>query len=224
MAAMSISMNQARKAPHQGFCYPNVSHVSPAYAYQYKHDTESEAEFTERLLAELEAEFSRVGSEKVVAFIAETVSGATLGCVAAPKGYYKGVRALCDKSGILLFLDEIMCGVGRTGTYFAFEQEGIVPDIVTIAKGLGGGYAAITGVLVHEKVVDVLRQGSQVFNNGHTYQAHPISCAAALAVQRIVQRDRLIARCAEMGQVLERRLRDGGRHSRPGGCSGASSL
>ncbi|KAL6408814.1 hypothetical protein AUP68_07760 [Ilyonectria robusta] len=207
MAAMSISTNKARKAPYQGFCYPNVSHVSPAYAYQYKHENESEAEFTGRLLAELEAEFLRVGPEKVVAFIAETVSGATLGCVAAPAGYYKAVRALCDKYGILLILDEIMCGVGRTGTFFAFEQEGVVPDIMTIAKGLGGGYAAIAGVLMHSRVVDVLRQGTNVFNNGHTYQAHPISCAAALAVQWIVKRDDLVARCAQMGKLLERMLR-----------------
>ncbi|KAH6987058.1 pyridoxal phosphate-dependent transferase [Ilyonectria destructans] len=207
MAAMSISTNKARKAPYQGFCYPNVSHVSPAYAYQYKHENESEAAFTARLLAELEAEFLRVGPEKVVAFIAETVSGATLGCVAAPAGYYKGVRALCDKYGILLILDEIMCGVGRTGTFFAFEQEGVVPDIMTIAKGLGGGYAAIAGVLMHTRIVDVLRQGTKVFNNGHTYQAHPISCAAALAVQRIVKREDLVARCASMGKLLERMLR-----------------
>ncbi|KAF7553671.1 hypothetical protein G7Z17_g3474 [Cylindrodendrum hubeiense] len=108
MAAMSISTNQARKAPYQGFCYPNVSHVSPAYAYQYKLETETEAEFTARLLVELEDEFLRVGPEKVAAFIAETVAGATVGCVAAPAGYYKGVRALCDKYGILLILDEIM--------------------------------------------------------------------------------------------------------------------
>ncbi|KPM44505.1 putative aminotransferase [Neonectria ditissima] len=209
MAAMSISTNQARKAPYQGFCYPNVSHVSPAYAYQYKLDTESEAEFTERLLAELDAEMLRVGPETVAAFIAETVSGATLGCVAAPEGYFRGVRGLCDKYGMLLFLDEIMCGVGRTGTYFAFEQEGVVPDVVTIAKGLGGGYAAIAGVVMHGRVVDALRQGSQVFNSGHTYQAHPISCAAALAVQRIVQRDGLVARCAELGRCLGRLLREG---------------
>ncbi|KAH7121608.1 pyridoxal phosphate-dependent transferase [Dactylonectria macrodidyma] len=207
MAAMSISTNQARKAPFQGFCYPNVSHVSPAYTYQYKRESESEAEYTARLLEELESEFLRLGPETVAAFIAETVSGATLGCVAAPQGYYKGVRSLCDKYGILLFLDEIMCGVGRTGTFFAFEQEGIVPDIVTVAKGLGGGYAAIAGVLMHEKVVNVLRQGTKVFVNGHTYQAHPISCAAALAVQRIVKRDGLVARCAEMGRLLESLLR-----------------
>ncbi|KAL4732108.1 hypothetical protein ACLX1H_001116 [Fusarium chlamydosporum] len=208
MATMSISTNRARRAPYHGFLYPNVSHVSPAFAYHYKDNSESQEQFTARLLVELEEEFLRVGPQNVAAFIAETVVGATSGCVAAPVGYFKGVRALCDKYGIVMILDEIMCGVGRTGTFFAFEQEGVVPDIMTVAKGLGGGYAAIAGVLIHKRVVDVLRQGSAAFNHGHTYQAHPISCAAALAVQRIVRRENLVERCAKMGLVLERMLRE----------------
>ncbi|UZP39327.1 hypothetical protein NXS19_007143 [Fusarium pseudograminearum] len=208
MATMSISTNIARRAPYHGFLYPNVSHVSPAFAYHYKDGSESEDQFTARLLVELEEEFLRVGPQNVAAFIAETVVGATSGCVAAPAGYFKGVRALCDKYDILMILDEIMCGIGRTGTFFAFEQEGVVPDITTVAKGLGGGYAAIAGVLIHKRVVDVLRQGSAAFNHGHTYQAHPISCAAALAVQKIIRRDNLVERCAEMGFVLERMLRE----------------
>ncbi|RNJ58304.1 hypothetical protein D7B24_004944 [Verticillium nonalfalfae] len=207
LGAMSISSNLARKVPYEGFAYPHVSSVSPPYAYRYMREEESEAQFTARLLRELEDEFLRVGPEKVVAFVAETIMGATSGCVTPPTGYFKGVRSLCDKYGILLILDEIMCGVGRTGTFFAFEQEGIVPDIVTVAKGLGGGYAAIAGVLVHSKVVDVLRSGTNAFNNGHTYQAHPISCATALAVQKIVQRDNLVDQCAKMGRVLEDLLR-----------------
>ncbi|KAF4468845.1 ornithine aminotransferase [Fusarium albosuccineum] len=219
IASMSISTNIARKAPYQGFMYPNVSHVSPAYAYRYKDDTETEADFTERLLMELEEEFLRIGPQKVAAFIAETVVGATSGCVAAPAGYFRGVRALCDKYGIILILDEIMCGVGRTGTFFAFEQEGVVPDIMTIAKGLGGGYAAIAGVLIHKKVVDVLRQGTAAFNHGHTYQAHPISCAAALAVQRIVRRSNLVERCAKMGSLLEKLLR-----AELGGCRSVGEI
>ncbi|CAG7558168.1 unnamed protein product [Fusarium equiseti] len=208
MATMSISTNLARRAPYHGFLYPHVSHVSPAFAYHYKVDSESEEEFTTRLLIELEEEFLRVGPNKVAAFIAETVVGATSGCVAAPVGYFKGVRELCDKYGVIMILDEIMCGVGRTGTFFAFEQEGVSPDIMTIAKGLGGGYAAIAGVLINKRVVDVLRQGSAAFNHGHTYQAHPISCAAALAVQKIIRRDSLVERCAKMGLILESMLRE----------------
>ncbi|KAF4452099.1 hypothetical protein F53441_5032 [Fusarium austroafricanum] len=208
MATMSISTNIARRAPYHGFMYPNVSHVSPAFAYHYKDDSETEEKFTARLLVELEEEFLRIGPKNVAAFIAETVVGATAGCVAAPAGYFKGVRDLCDKYGIIMILDEIMCGVGRTGTFFAFEQEGVVPDITTIAKGLGGGYAAIAGVLIHKKIVGVLRQGSAAFNHGHTYQAHPISCAAALAVQKILRRESLVERCHKMGLVLERLLRE----------------
>ncbi|KAH7362647.1 acetylornithine aminotransferase [Plectosphaerella cucumerina] len=206
MASMSISAVAARKVPYDGFSYPHVSHVSPAFAYRHQQAGETEEEYSTRLVDELEAEFLRIGPETVAAFVAETVVGAATGCVAAPKGYFRGVRALCDRYGILLVLDEVMCGVGRTGTFFAFEQEGIVPDIVTVAKGLGGGYAAIGGVLVHEKVVEALRQGSGAFCHGHTYQAHPVSCAAALAVQQIVKREGLMERCAKMGVVLERML------------------
>lgn len=208
MASMSISGNLARKVPFEGFSYPYTSQVSPAFAYRYMQDGETENGYTERLLRELEDEILRVGSHRVMAFIAEPVAGSGVGCATPPSGYLAGVRNLCDKYGILLILDEIMCGVGRTGTFFAFEQEGnAAPDIMTIAKGLGGGYAPISGVLVHKRVVDVLRHGSKAFNHGHTYQAHPTSCAAALAVQKIVVRDGLIERCAAMGKILEQMLR-----------------
>ncbi|TDZ67524.1 putative aminotransferase [Colletotrichum trifolii] len=209
MGAMSVSTVGARKVPYEGFCYPHVSHVSPAYAYRYQRRAESEAAFTARLLAELEAEFQRVGPDRVVAFIAETVVGATAGCVAPPRGYLGGVRDICTRHGALLILDEVMCGTGRTGTFFAFEQEeGVVPDIVTIAKGLGGGYGPIAGLVVHEGVVSALRSGSRAFNHGHTYQAHPVACAAALAVQNIIRRDGLVERCARLGGELGRLLRE----------------
>ncbi|KYK57300.1 aminotransferase [Drechmeria coniospora] len=209
ISALSVSSNVARKVPYQGFCYPHVSHVSPPYAYRYKTEAETEDDFTGRLLRELEDEFLRVGPETVIAFVAETVMGATSGCVTAPRGYFRGVRSLCDKYGILLILDEIMCGTGRTGTFFAFEQEegAIEPDIVTGAKGLGGGYATIAAMYVHERVIRALRRGSDAFNHGHTYQAHPLSCAASLAVQKIVRRDDLIRRCRRMGERLEALLR-----------------
>ena len=126
----------------------------------------------------------------------------------APTGYWPAVRALCDRHGVLLHLDEIMCGMGRTGTYFAFEQEGIKPDIVTIGKGLGGGYAPISAMLVNDKVLDALRQGTSSFNHGHTFQAHPIACAVALRVQQIVKRERLVERCMEQGEKLRGLLED----------------
>lgn len=138
----------------------------------------------------------------------EPVSGAALGAMPAPKGYWSAIRALCSKYGILLHLDEVMCGMGRTGTYFAFEQEGIKPDIVTIGKGLGGGYAPTSAMLVNDKILDVLRKGTSSFNHGHTYQAHPVSCAVALKVQQIVKRDGLVERCAEKGEKLNKLLQD----------------
>lgn len=208
IGAMSISSNLPRKVQYQdALTLPHVSNVSPAYAYQYKIATETETEYATRLVDELEVEFLRIGPGNVVAFVAEPVVGATSGCVAAPKGYFPAIRKLCDKYGILLILDEVMCGMGRTGTYFAFEQDDVVPDMVTVGKGLGGGYAPIAALLVGKKVIDVLRRGNHAFNHGHTYQAHPVSCAAALAVQRIVHREKLVERCAAMGKVLENLLR-----------------
>jgi adenosylmethionine-8-amino-7-oxononanoate aminotransferase len=215
IATMSISTILARKVPYDGgITLPNVSYVSPAYAYQYQARDETVPQYVERLLSEIDAEFLRLGPQNVIAFFAEPVVGAASGCVAAPEGYFPGVRELCDKYGILLILDEIMCGMGRTGTYFAFEQENIVPDIVTVGKGLGGGYLPIAAVLVSKRVVDVLRKGSAAFNNGQTYQSHPVTCAAALAVQDIIKRENLVERCAKMGEKLERLLREAFRGSK----------
>lgn len=120
----------------------------------------------------------------------------------APKGYWRGVRSICDKYGILLHLDEIMCGTGRTGTYFAFQAEGIRPDLVTVGKGLGGGYVPIAGMLINQRIVDGLLQGTSAFNHGQTYQAHPVSCAAALSVQTILRREGLIKRVNIQGKKL----------------------
>ncbi|KAJ5812683.1 hypothetical protein N7474_008984 [Penicillium riverlandense] len=208
IASMSISTNLSRKTPYDGaITLPHVSYVSPAYAYRGQRENESESSYVARLIGELDDEFQRIGPNRIVAFFAETVVGATAGCVLPPQGYFTAVQGLCNQYGILLVLDEIMCGMGRTGSYFAFEQENVQPDIVTIGKGLGGGYAPVAGVLISKKVIDVLRQGSSGFNHGHTYQAHPVSCATALAVQRILHRDRLVERCAAMGSQLETLLR-----------------
>ena len=208
IGAMSLSSNLPRKIPYQPLLLPNVSHVFPAYAYQHQYASESSEAYVQRLAQELEDEILRVGSDKVIAFVAETVVGATTGCVTAPKGYFKAIRAICDRYGVLLIMDEIMSGVGRTGTFFAFEQEDVAPDICTIGKGLGGGYAPIAGILMNKRIVDVLRKGSGSFNNGYTYQAHPVSTAIALSVQRIIRRDRLVENCHRMGFVLERLLRE----------------
>ncbi|KAL7799800.1 pyridoxal phosphate-dependent transferase [Trichoderma ceciliae] len=206
--AMSISSALARRVPYEDILLPNVSFVSPAFEYRYRHENETAEEYAERLVRELEAHFLKVGPDKIISFIAEPVVGATAGCVTAPKGYFRGVRSLCDKYGILLHFDEVLCGMGRTGSYFAFEQEdGVLPDIVTIGKGLSGGYVPLAAMLVNQRIVDTLRQGTSIFNHGHTFQAHPTACSAALAVQKIVRRESLVTRCAHMGIKLGQRLR-----------------
>ncbi|CEJ80148.1 hypothetical protein VHEMI00352 [[Torrubiella] hemipterigena] len=207
MGSMSITSHLLRKRPYNDYGHQHVSHVTPAFAYRYMKDGETESQFSQRLVQELEDEFLRVGPEKVIAFVAETIGGALPGCVAPPAGYFQGVRRVCDKYGILLIMDEIMCGTGRSGTFFAFEPEGASPDIMTVAKGLGGGYATIAAVLATGKALEPIRRGSSAFNSGHTYQAHPLACAAALAVQKIIRRDGLVERCAKMGLLLEQKLR-----------------
>src|SRR6185437_10089663 len=187
---------------------PAFSHVTAAFPYHEKRDDETEADFVARLAAELEAEFQRLGPDTVAAFIAEPVVGATIGCVPAPEGYFRAVRALCDRHGALLILDEVMCGMGRTGTLHAWEQEGIAPDIQAIAKGLGGGYQPIGATLASGRVVDALRDGSGAFQHGHTYLGHPMACAAALAVQRVLERDRLVEHCRARGAYLKTRLEE----------------
>jgi adenosylmethionine-8-amino-7-oxononanoate aminotransferase len=209
IGAMSVGSNTARKAPYEdALLLHNTSYVSPPYAYRVQKHGETEDAYAQRLVDELDAEIQAVGPDTVMAFIAEPVGGATAGCITPPRGYFEGVRRVCDKYGVLLILDEVMCGSGRTGTYFAFEQEGDVrPDVVTLGKGLGGGYTPIAGVLANHKVIDVLAGGSGVFVHGHTYQAHPVCCAAALAVQKVLERDDLVARCATEGKWLEEQLR-----------------
>jgi adenosylmethionine-8-amino-7-oxononanoate aminotransferase len=182
------------------------SHVTPAFAYREQRSQESEADFVRRLVAELEAEFQRLGPDRVAAFIAEPIVGGTAGCVPAPEGYFPAVRAVCDRHGALLILDEVMCGMGRTGTRHAWEQEGVAPDIQTVAKGLGGGYAPIGATLASGKIAEAMRNGSGILMHGHTYMAHPLGCAAALAVQDVIREDGLLERVRAMGGLLEKRL------------------
>lgn len=167
---------------------------------------ESQDEYTRRLLREIEQVFLDTGPDKIIAFVAETVVGATSGAMTPTPGYFRGVRALCDRYGILLIADEVMCGMGRTGTLHAVEQEGVVPNLMAIAKGLGGGYQPIGGFLAAGKLVEAVRSGSGMFQHGHTYIGHPMATAAALAVQQVIQRDGLLAKVRDRGVLLERLL------------------
>ena len=185
----------------------DVEHVAPTYAYRDRRSDETDAQYCARLIGELEQTIERAGSGNVIAFVAETVGGATSGCLTAPAGYYRAVRELCDRHGMLLILDEVMCGMGRTGTLHACEQESVAPDLMAVAKGLGGGYQPVGAVMIGGRVIDAIAQGSGFFQHGHTYIGHPMACAAALAVQQVMKRDRLVERCARQGEKLASRLR-----------------
>ena len=159
-------------------------HIDPCYAYRGQREDETAEDYGLRMADQLEAEINRLGAENVLAFIAEPVVGATLGAVPAEKGYFQRIRDICDRHGVLLILDEVMCGMGRTGHFFATEADAISPDIITIAKGLGGGYQPIGAMLCSQTIFDTIRDGSGFFQHGHTYLGHPAACAAGLAVTR----------------------------------------
>jgi adenosylmethionine-8-amino-7-oxononanoate aminotransferase len=183
-------------------------HVSPVYEYREKLSGETPEAYGERLARELEDKINDLGGANVIAFIAEPVVGATMGAVPAVPGYFKRVREICDRHGILLILDEVMCGMGRTGTLHACEQDGVSPDLMAIAKGLGGGYAPIGALLLQDKIFKALADGSGSFQHSHTYTGHPLACAAALAVQRVIRRDNLLVNVREQGARLSRRLNE----------------
>src|SRR3954469_4290728 len=206
LGALAAGGNAWRREPYAPLLSSAFSHVTPAFAYHEKHDGESDAQFVVRLAAELETEFQRLGPNTIAAFLAEPVVGATAGAVTAPDGYFKAVREICDRHGALLILDEVMSGMGRTGTTHAWEQEGVAPDIQAIAKGLGGGYQPIGAMLASGRIIDTVRSGSGAFLHGHTYLAHPLACAAALAVQDVIREDGLLDRVKERGKQLEQRL------------------
>ncbi len=205
LGALAVGGNEWRRRQFAPLLM-DVGRVSPCYEYRDRRSDESQEQYTARLLAELDAKFQEIGPQRVIGFVGETVVGATLGAVPPTPGYWKGVRKLCDRYGILLIADEVMCGMGRTGTLHAVEQEDVVPDLMTIAKGLGGGYQPIGAVLTSAHVIDPLRQGSGLFQHGHTYLGHPTAAAAALAVQQVIARDQLLAQVKRRGHYLRAAL------------------
>jgi len=206
LGALSVGGNLWRRRPFAPILLENVHHVSPCYAYRGQHAGETAEDYGGRLAQELSDKIDELGGDTVIAFIAETMVGATLGAVPAVPGYFRRIREICDRHGILLILDEVMCGIGRTGTLHACEQEGVSPDLMIVAKGLGGGYAPIGALMASGKIVDALAEGSGFFQHGHTYMGHPLACAAALAVQRVIRRDRLLDNVKTQGAHLMRRL------------------
>ena len=201
LGALGTGGNEWRRAPFDPVMV-SASHISPCYEYRLRHEGESQEDYGLRAANELEAELLRQGPENVIGFLAEPVVGATAGAVPAVPGYFKRIREICDQFGILLILDEVMCGMGRTGTLFACEHDGVSPDLITIAKGLGAGYQPIGAMLCSGKIYDAVRDGSGFFQHGHTYIGHPVACAAADAVVRKLTDGGMAARSAQMGEKL----------------------
>lgn len=174
-------------------------HISPCFAYHFRRDDETDEGYGVRVADELDAKIEELGTENVIGFIAEPVVGATAGAVPPVPGYFKRIREICDRHGILMILDEVMCGMGRTGSLFACEQDGVVPDLLCMAKGLGAGYQPIGAVMVSRNIYQAIHDGSGLFQHGHTYLGHPTACAAALAVQRVIEDEGLIERVRYLG-------------------------
>ena len=205
LGALGVGGNLWRRAPFEPLL-ARGGLVEPCYEYRYRTENETVEEYARRTANDLDRVINELGPEKVAAFVVEPVVGATLGAVPSVKGYFKRIREICNKHNILLIFDEVMCGCARTGTFFASEQENVVPDMVTIAKGLGGGYQPIGAVIVSEKIYKTIREGRGYFQHGHTYMGHALACAAALAVQKKVSSPEILANINKMGALLKARL------------------
>ncbi len=207
LGALSAGGNELRREPFRPLLI-DVTHIDPCYEYRLREEGESLEEYGRRAADLLEAEIQRLGPENVMAFMAEPVVGATAGALVPAPGYFKRIREICDTHGVLLILDEVMCGMGRTGTLFACEQDGIAPDIVCIAKGLGAGYQPIGGMLCTSEIYQTIADGSGFFQHGHTYLSHPVACAAGRAVVSAVLNRGLLSRVKAQGVKLTAALNE----------------
>jgi adenosylmethionine-8-amino-7-oxononanoate aminotransferase len=207
LGALAAGGNRWRRKPFEPLLI-DVPHIAPCYAYRDQRVTETEEAYGLRVANELEETILRLGPETVACFIADTVVGATGGAVPPVSGYFRRIREICDRYGVLLVLDEVMCGMGRTGSLHACEQEGISPDLLVLAKGLGAGYQPIAALLVGQRIFDAIRDGSGFFQHGHTYMGHATACAAALAVQRAFEERDLIAQVGRQGKRLRTALEE----------------
>ena len=201
LGALSLSGNPMRREIYAP-CLHDWPRIAPCYAYRHQQDDETDDEYGERAAQALEDAILEHGADNIAAFIAETVVGATLGAVPPSGPYLKRIREICDRHDVLLILDEVMAGSGRSGTYFAFEQDEVVPDITTIAKGLGGGYQAIAATITREFVHDAIVERFNAFEHGHTYIGHATACAAGVAVLDVINRDDLLANVQHISDQL----------------------
>ena len=208
LGALSVSGHTSRREKYLPYLSSNVEFIAPCYAYRGRLSHESETDYSARVANELEEAIVRIGPERVSAFIAEIVGGSTAGCLTPVPGYFRRIREICDRYDVFFIADEVMCGMGRTGTLFAYEQEGVTPDLIAIGKGLAGGYQPIGAVLANARITRAIEAGSGLLAQGHTYMGHPIACAAALAVQQVIEGEHLLENVQNMGRVLERSLRE----------------
>ncbi|WP_270731875.1 aspartate aminotransferase family protein [Shimia sp. Alg240-R146] len=220
LGALAAGGNMWRREPFAPMLM-DTHHIAPCYAYRGQQDGESEFDYGQRVANELEDKIHDLGAENVLAFVAEPVVGATSGAVPPVEGYFKRIREICDTHGVLLILDEVMCGMGRTGSLFAFDQDEITPDLCAVAKGLGAGYQPIGAMLCTAEIFDTIRDGTGFFQHGHTYNGHPTAAAAALAVLNRLTTDGIADRVAPMGEKLRAALNDRfGQHAHIGDIRG----
>lgn len=205
LGALATGGHAERRAPFQPMLM-QVHHIDAAYRYRMKLEQESDQEFALRMANQLETKILELSPETVMAFVAEPVVGASLGSQPAPVGYFKRIREICDTYGVLYIADEVMCGMGRTGSLFALEQEGIFADITTLAKGLGAGYQPIAAVMAAETIIAAIQEGSGMLWNGHTYMSHSIATAGALAVQKVIEDEDLLENVKICGHQLAHEL------------------
>ena len=207
LGALAVGGNQWRRKQFSPLLV-DVSHISPCFEYADRNPDESTFDYGQRVAQELEDEILRLGTDSVIAFLAEPVVGATAGAVPAVEGYFTRIREICDRYGVLLILDEVMCGMGRTGHLFACEADNVTPDIACIAKGLGAGYQPIGAMLCSREIYRTIEEGSGFFQHGHTYLGHPVAAAAGCAVlEGILSRD-LVSRVRTMGERFDKALKD----------------
>lgn len=205
LGALAIGGNEWRRKPFRPLL-AQAHHVSPCYPYRDQRADESAEHYADRLAQELEDTLQELGPQNVAAFVAETVVGATAGALAPVGGYLRKIREVCDRHGVLLILDEVMSGMGRTGYLFACEEDGVTPDILAVAKGLGAGYQPIGAMIASDRIYQAILDGSGFFQHGHTYMGHATACAGALAVQRAIEQDGLLANVRERGEQLRAEL------------------
>ena len=208
LTTLSVGGNVKRKEPFLPYVSSYMHHINPVYAYRLKEENETLDEYGLRAANLLEEKIIELGEDTVSAFIAEPLVGSTLGAVGAPKTYFKRIREICDKYGVILIFDEIMCGTGRTGYMFASEFTNVKPDIITIAKGIGGGYQALAATLISRKIYDAIKNGSGQFSHGHTYIGHPTACAAGVAVLKAFEERNLLENVQKMGKLLKNSLKE----------------